>query len=447
MSGTDVALQGQQSQAPAITEPVAEWGRPLEQARSLVAMPEGEWRRMWQVSQVLASSALVPKVLNGNPQGVMAVGLHCRALQVPFTALSVKTHFHVWDDNNGVVIQPSAQLMLGILNRAGHEAWWGPCDEESATLCVVRAGSTRQQDFTYTVAMATKAGLLTKNNWKNHPGLMCRAGACRMAGRYAAPEALLGLEMFDRLDEAAQAPAGTPYEWEQTENMGEHPQLPPPLSFDRPIARLHRQIQALPKDARDELVAEWGRRKLPPMAHPDFPARLDEVEDLVDEATAKAFALPPEADTTPGEGEHPDPPSQTAHAGSPTAGAGRAEAPRAVVEGDEAGVRTDRRVQGQPPSSDEPARPLAQQIAMQAQQAGVDRAHVIYAVTCGAQTSAKDVDEEEGQLVLEAIAAIARGEYGIEEHDGVWRFTERRPQAGQQAFDPGDPGRPFGDDD
>lgn len=431
-----------QDQTPAVAEPRQEWATALEHARSLVNMPEREWHRMWQVSQVLAGSSLVPKVLQNNPQGVMAVGLHCRALDVPFTALSVKTHFHVWEDARGVVIQPAAQLMLGLLHRGGHDAWWGECSDKSATLMFVRRGTTRETPFTYTIEMAQKADLLKKDNWKHHPDAMLRAGACRLAGRYGAPGSLMGLEVFDP-DQYAELPTSVPgpeYEWEQpAEQLGERPELSP-ADFDRPVARLQRQIQALPKAARDELVAEWQRRGLPPVVHPDFVARLSEAEDLVDAATAKAFALPPEADTDPSKGNGDGRGVVGTDAAPPVSTTVSPGRPDAVPGDGPVGART-RQVGGadnasaEAPPATEPARPLAQQIAMQADKAGVDRHHVILAVTDGAKSSAKAVDAEEGELVLLAIADLAAGKLALVERDGAWRLDRPQYAPGEEPFD------------
>lgn len=70
-------------------------------------------------------------------------------------------------------------------------------------------------------------------------------------------------------------------------------------------------------------------------------------------------------------------------------------------------------------SKEEPARPLAQQIAMQAEKAGVVRGDVILAVTKGRTSSGREVTPEEGAEVLQAIAALAADELKLddERHD------------------------------
>lgn len=329
------AVQQHQSPTPTTYEPMA---AALDQAKSLFAVTEPEWQRMWHVSQVLAGSQLVPDVLKGNPQGVMAVGLHCRALQVPFSGLSVKTHFHVWKDSRGIVIQPAAQLMLGMLWRAGHDAWWGPCDDTSATLHVIRAGSTRQMDFTYTEEMAGKAGLLSKDNWKHHPGPMLRAAVARMGSRYAAPEALMGLDAFERWETPPPAAAPVVVEPELAPGAeGERlpletaepydPQNPGDRFVDEELARqakaiirrtrrLMRQIDAIPADWRKAFRLAWDTKGLP--SYMDLgPEHLDAAEEVVDAITAQALASPA-ADTVTQTGQGDEAAGGTGHA--PTAG-------------------------------------------------------------------------------------------------------------------------------
>lgn len=401
-------------------------------------------------SQLLSASYRLDRDRRPRPKeevmaDVMVVLLDAQTRGLPTTVSTINKYAVI----NGAAI-PMGQLLIGLVARHGHDLWIEERSDDKAVVILRNARTGRAHRVEYTMAEAKVSASykksvalgIDKSVWLSHPADMLVWRAVNRAVRIGAPDIAAGFGLPEGYEDAAPGPA---YEWDRDPaEMGERPELPSPQVVEqvkdagRRVIRLRGQIKALPDAWRRPLGLAWQAKKIPPLDHEDILAGdwLDTAEDIVDAITAEAFKLPPEADTTPGEGEHPDPPSQTAHAASPAAGAVGAEAPRAVVEGDEAGLRADRRVQGQPPSS-EPARPLAQQIAMQAQQAGLDRAHVIYAVTCGAKTSAKDVDEEEGQLVLEAIAAIARGEYGIEEHDGGWRFTARRT----------DPGRPFGGDD
>jgi hypothetical protein len=100
------------------------------------------------------------------------------------------------------------------------------------------------------------------------------------------------------------------------------------------------------------------------------------------------------------------------------------------IPGEEAPGEPEPQPNASPPSPEaEPARPLArplaQQIAIQAQNAGLVRGDVISAVTAGRTTSGKAVTPEEGQAVLDAIAKIVAGELVLEQDDnGGWRLRE-----------------------
>lgn len=66
----------------------------------------------------------------------------------------------------------------------------------------------------------------------------------------------------------------------------------------------------------------------------------------------------------------------------------------------------------------------AQQIAMRANNAGIDHHHVIAAVTFGAKSSAKEVTGDEGAEVLMAIREIAQGRKALDEVEDGWRLVD-----------------------
>lgn len=92
----------------------------------------------------------------------------------------------------------------------------------------------------------------------------------------------------------------------------------------------------------------------------------------------------------------------------------------------------------------------AQQIAMRANNAGLDHHRVIEAVTFGAKSSAKEVTGDEGAEVLMAIREIAQGRKALDETEDGWRIVD---VAGGASEDPGsgdvvgDPGSGSGEDE
>jgi hypothetical protein len=69
--------------------------------------------------------------------------------------------------------------------------------ERSEEQCVVgarRHGSDREQEFTFTIGMAQKAGLAGKGNWQKWQADMLASKAVKRAVRAIAPDVLFGLD-------------------------------------------------------------------------------------------------------------------------------------------------------------------------------------------------------------------------------------------------------------
>lgn len=118
-------------------------------------LTESEWASYERKAKVFATSALCPKALRGKPNDVMAVALTARDLRMPFT-LTTLGKFYVVDGK----VEPAALLMTGLAVSRGHDIWTVHSDDERAVVAGTRAGSTRVQEFTFTIDQARRAGLL-----------------------------------------------------------------------------------------------------------------------------------------------------------------------------------------------------------------------------------------------------------------------------------------------
>lgn len=190
----------------------------------------------------LAKSELVPKALRGKPDNVFALALYGE--QYDLSAVHAVQRIYIIEGT----FDPKADVVQGVIMRAGHEVSW---DEISDTICRVsirRAGSDRWQPFSYTIEQARKAGALDvwvehkvknpgddwakretyvigndlgidpekvknapawakalieagttrrKDPWWSHPDDMLAAKAIKRAGRRACPDVLLGLNDDD----------------------------------------------------------------------------------------------------------------------------------------------------------------------------------------------------------------------------------------------------------
>ena len=154
---------------------------------SLVIGPPGpsEWQAIKDQAYTLARSGLVPKALRGRPDDIMVIALAGRELGVP--PMAALSRIHVVDGKPTL----AAELMVALLQRAGHELWVEGSEKE-ATASGRRKGSERTQSITWTLADAQKAGVEKKDNWRKYPAAMLRARAISALCRFAFADVLMG---------------------------------------------------------------------------------------------------------------------------------------------------------------------------------------------------------------------------------------------------------------
>jgi hypothetical protein len=93
----------------------------------------------------------------------------------------------------------SSELMLAKFLQRGGNVKWVNCDSKGAVGIFTSAkGITFESVFVE--ADAKRAGLLGKDNWKNHPGDMYIARCISRGVRRTDPEAILGLHTPDEID-------------------------------------------------------------------------------------------------------------------------------------------------------------------------------------------------------------------------------------------------------
>ncbi len=127
--------------------------------------------------QFIARTEFVPPGLRGNLPAILACVATGRALGIAdMTALR---SIHIIDGKATF----SAELMVQLVRRNGHSIT-GTVTEGTATVKGRRADNGDEMEATWTLAMAERAGLLGKSNWKKYPEAMLWARAasqlCRM---------------------------------------------------------------------------------------------------------------------------------------------------------------------------------------------------------------------------------------------------------------------------
>ncbi len=163
----------------------------------------------------IAATEFVPPGLRGNLPAILACVATGRSLGIPdMTALR---SIHVIDGKPTF----SAELMVMLARQRGHSIQ-GEVTEGAANVRGKRADNGDEMQVTWTLAMADRAGLLSKQNWRKYPEAMLWARAvsqlCRelfadvFAGATYTPEEL-GDESAagEPLPPSGDPAAGTPF--------------------------------------------------------------------------------------------------------------------------------------------------------------------------------------------------------------------------------------------
>lgn len=143
-----------------------------------VAVPDkGELGHIMEVVRSISTTDFVPKSLRGNNAAILACILTGRGLGLdPMHALR---SIHIVDGKATL----SAELMVTLARRAGHSitAEYG---DGQVTVKGRRGDNGDEMTVTWTMAMAQRAGLVGKDNWKKYPESMLWARGvsqlCRM---------------------------------------------------------------------------------------------------------------------------------------------------------------------------------------------------------------------------------------------------------------------------
>lgn len=166
-------------------------------ARPVDEMEPRTPRQAIELAQMLWGSGLAPKALT-SPQAVMYVMLAGRDMGL--NAVQSLRNLHIIDGK----IQASADLMQAQVHRSGLAEYFQQIESTdlTATFETKRKGSPAPVRATFTMAMATTAGITKNPVWIKHPNAMLRARAISTLARIVYPDAVAGMydeyEMHDR---------------------------------------------------------------------------------------------------------------------------------------------------------------------------------------------------------------------------------------------------------
>jgi hypothetical protein len=172
---------------------------------------------MWRYAMMLANSTHLPKAYYEKDERGKAFGrarvadVHLTLMKghdlgiKPMTAIS---NINIIDGKAEV----GALLMVSLCLKSGMCEYFRPVrwNDRSATYITKRVGADQPVEFTYTIEMADRLGLLDKgktewarenNQWKKQPDTMLRRRAQSMLAREIYPDIVLGLYDHDELAE------------------------------------------------------------------------------------------------------------------------------------------------------------------------------------------------------------------------------------------------------
>lgn len=151
----------------------------------------------------LANSGLVPQALRGKPDDILLIVLTGRELGLPGPNVSLQNIYAI---NGSTTL--AAKLCVGKALKSGIvEIWTEEFGEDKVTVAGCRVSSpNRITRVTWTMAMAKRAGLDGKPNWKSYPQSMLYARASKEVVKQLCPEVMLGLDDGRHFDEIVGAP-------------------------------------------------------------------------------------------------------------------------------------------------------------------------------------------------------------------------------------------------
>lgn len=151
-----------------------------------------------ELCRFLAEANLLPQALRKQPANVLLIMHKALALNIPLSV--ALEHLHVIDGKVG----HSAELLRGMIARAGHVLRWLEITDKTATgELVLRHDPRNPRRETFTLADAQRMKLTGKDNWTKDPSSMLVARVTtRLVSRHC-PEiavALGNLSAIDYLD-------------------------------------------------------------------------------------------------------------------------------------------------------------------------------------------------------------------------------------------------------
>ncbi|MBT2226231.1 hypothetical protein [Nonomuraea sp. NEAU-A123] len=159
-----------------------------------------------KLAEVLSDAGILPDHLRGKTGNIVAMMMTAATLDIPFMTAAQEMYCERGK------IGMSANLMRGLVLRAGHDFEILEDSTKACTVRFTRKGKAPSRPVTYTMEDAQLAGLTTRenSNYRKNPRAMMVARATSRCLRAYASDILLGFgytpdELRDRIDETVEA--------------------------------------------------------------------------------------------------------------------------------------------------------------------------------------------------------------------------------------------------
>lgn len=170
----------------------------------------------WRTIQAIANTEMVPRSLRGNPEAMLAAVLMGKELGLgPMQSMNM---LDVIDGKPSL----SAELMNARIRQAGHSLTATELSDKACTLLGRRGDNGDEMTYTFTDAMASRAGLTGKSNWKKYPEAMLWARAVSQLARMLFPDVFAAMHAYtaDELGSDVDAPTVNASTVDEVEPIG-----------------------------------------------------------------------------------------------------------------------------------------------------------------------------------------------------------------------------------
>ena len=169
---------------------------PSEGAKELTTQVENfivQWAKWKAIATDLVKSGFLPPIYK-NPEQAMAVMLKARELNIP----PMEAFQSLFPLNGKIGMQ--GNLMLALVRRSGKLEKLKITNSDGACEILVQRKTEEPYITKWTIADATRAGLIGKDNWKHYPRTMLMWRALAENFRVTFPDIISGMYLIEELD-------------------------------------------------------------------------------------------------------------------------------------------------------------------------------------------------------------------------------------------------------